>query len=131
MPDRTKIDLENYFDRKKKNYCPPDDDNVDFEDDNLIFVPLPGVADSPKRSIFRGRLRLTNKEFESVFAPTFEQINDLIIEQMVAAQERIKRENTVLPLLVTVSTDIDCSEHVGSVTRRRFWGIQISEKGFV
>lgn len=93
---RTKLQLENEFDRMKKNFMPADTDDEDEfdDDDNLVFIPLPGVPDNRAKNIERGQLLLTHKEMASIFAPTFDEITDLVLEQIESAQDFTKRKVT-------------------------------------
>lgn len=98
LQTRYKVQLESEFDRLKKTFIPAEVDEEDEDDedeDNLIFFNLPSVPDDPKKSVYDGQIRLTHKEMVDIFMPTFQQIKDLIMGQVEAAQKRTNRAVTV------------------------------------
>lgn len=86
---------------------PSDTDTSDYEDDsdddfNVIWIALPGVDDDPLKNIHGNQLKMTRQEMAAIFAPTFEEITDLVIEQIESAETRSKKSVSVSPEFLLV-----------------------------
>jgi len=93
--------MRHFDDYLKPTFLPPEysdlntfEDEDDFDEVASYNCPLPGVADSPSKGIYKGHLILTVDEMKGVFEPTFTKITKLVQEQVLAAEKKAAKNVT-------------------------------------
>lgn len=117
----------NHFDQfLKPTFLPTTDSNIDEDFEvEIFYCPVPGLQNDSNKGIQGGFLVLTSDELQTIFQPTFNEIQKLVQAQVTASESRNTDSVTGILLVGGFGSSEYLRQHLESNIQSKSGGITI------